>query len=235
MDNVGMTLNEEMDGWTYDETLREWSYPFLRYTYDDGSKSTSCVVSGFDGVRIEDGHERGKDYKSFDVLEGRYNHAVACFNAAENPGAQRLWWLALDMMSLYLNDLADIDILGKAWTLKLVDVEGLIARYSGYSDAGTTHFPTHRLEEIMYLAICSAPWDVLDNDEPSAYLHGYEKMAVDMLKQLYPNAADAVEVFREQLYQEFPRFKFNEPAARAYVEGIVMGMPKEQFELPALD
>lgn len=84
-----MTLDEEMDGWTYDDVLKEWYFPFLRYRYKDGSRATSRAIVGIDGTRMEDGHERGKEYESYAVIPGRYKHAMRCFMKAEQPTVRR--------------------------------------------------------------------------------------------------------------------------------------------------
>jgi len=232
-----MTLEEEMDGWTYDEVLKEWEFPFLRYRYKNGSRTTASVVVGFDGVRLEEGTERGCDYESYEVIPGREKLALDRFMSAETIGAQRLWWLALDTIDLYSaeNDIdARTKACGRAFELGLIDIDSVIAAYHAFSDLGAKFFPKYRLEELMYLCICSAPWQVLDNDEPMEYMREYEKMAVDMMAQIHPEAADGLELFKVQIWMEFPKFKFNEPAARRYINDMLR-MSGERFDLPDLD
>ena len=62
-----MTLNEEMDGWSHDDVLDEWCYPFLRYRCKDGSRDTYSLGVGVDGTRVVVRRERGKEYESCTV------------------------------------------------------------------------------------------------------------------------------------------------------------------------
>lgn len=228
---------EEMDGWTYDTVLMEWSFPFLRYTYEGGFQTTSSLVVGIEGTRIEDGDERGQFYESYEVIPGRFEHALRCFMASEDIGLQRLWWLAIETMELYENH-PDVhgymEAAGRAWELRLLTVSETIEKYRTLHDCGATTFPAHRLADLMYLSICSAPWELDEEGETSDYLEGYEDMAVDMMKQLHPDAAEGLDVFRGQICQAFPGLRFNEPAARRYVAGLVEGQA-ERFDLPDLD
>lgn len=232
-----MKATENMDGWTYDTVLMEWSFPFLRYTYEGGFQSTSSLVVGIEGARVDDGDERGQDYESYAVIPGRFEHALGCFMAAQDIGAQRLWWLALDTMGLYElqpDFQGYMTAAGRAWELGLMTVSETIEKYRTLHVCGATTFPAHRLDELMYLCICSAPWELDEEGETSDYIDGYQAMSVDMMKQIHPEAAAGLELFRGQIYSAFQEMKFNEPAARRYVVEMVEGQA-ERFDLPDLE
>lgn len=229
-----MTLDEEMVGWSFDGVLNEWSFPFLRFRYKDGSRATSSAIVGVDGLRMEDGHERGKDYASCAVIPGRYEHAMRCFMKAERPAAQRLWNSAIEVMRLYVELSSAEDeqkVLARRWELGMLEIENFVEECQLLREYfGDVVYPVHRLEEAMLVTICSKPWELHEE----IYSTDYDDLAVDMMKQLHPQSAGSLELFRAQIKLALPSFKLNTASALAYVEELVDRRAAEKFDLPDL-
>ena len=233
-----MTVDEEMDGWSYDDVLKELSFPFLRYRYKDGSRATLSAIVGVDGARMEDGHERGKDYESYTVIPGRYEHLMRCFMKTEHKGAQRLWHLAIQTMRMHfeLHSVEDEqDYLSKRWELGMLETGDFILECLFLRDFFPDDvYPAHKLEEVMLLTMCWKPWDP-DSQGDEICPTEYEDLAVDKIKQLHPQAAESIELFRVQIKMALPGFRLNTPAALGCVQGLVDGKAAEKFDMPKLE
>ena len=63
----------------------------------------------------------------------------------------------------------------------------------------------------------------------------YEYLALKMIKQLHPEAAESIELFRVPIKMALPGFRLNTPAALGCVQGLVDEKAAEKFDLPKLE